>query len=163
MFGLMEVSTPKTGILRSCCGFLHQPKNITTIPYPYISTLLNANFDFDVSVANDVAIDMAKYTLPDKSMQWSPCPELRTLTNGNGRYMMKLNDCSAIYTFYQWRMHINININKKANLSRFRWYGTWLEKLHSFWKWHPKTGTRQIWRVIFIGATFFARRYYIQV
>ena len=40
------------------------PKNTRTIPYHFISTLLNANFDFDVSVANDVAIDVAKYTLP---------------------------------------------------------------------------------------------------
>ena len=35
------------------------------IPY-FISALLNANFDFDVSVANDVAIDVAKCTLPGK-------------------------------------------------------------------------------------------------
>ena len=26
------------------------------------------------------------------------------------------------------------------------------KKLHSFWQWQPKTGTRQIWRVIFIGG-----------
>ena len=32
--------------------------NITKISYHFISTLLNANFDFDVSVANDVAIDV---------------------------------------------------------------------------------------------------------
>ena len=70
------------------------PTNITTIPYNFISTLLNANFDFDVSVANDVAIDIAKYILPDKVI-------LRTLTNGNGRYILKLNYCSGIYTFYQ--------------------------------------------------------------
>ena len=30
------------------------PKNITTIPYHFISTLLNVNFDSDVTVANDV-------------------------------------------------------------------------------------------------------------
>ena len=54
--------------------------------------LLNANFDFDVSVANDVAIDVAKCALPGKVMQWSPCPEVHTLTNENGRYIMKLND-----------------------------------------------------------------------
>ena len=68
------------------------PKNITTIPYHFILTLLNANFDFDVSVANDVAIDVAKCALPGKVMQWSPCPEVHTLTNENGRYIMKLND-----------------------------------------------------------------------
>ena len=39
------------------------------IPYHFISTLLNANFDFDVSVANDVTIDVAKYALPGKVMQ----------------------------------------------------------------------------------------------
>ena len=44
-------------------------KNNTTIPYHFISTLLNANFDLDVSVANDVAIDVAKYVLPGKVMQ----------------------------------------------------------------------------------------------
>ena len=67
-------------------------KNITTIPYHFISTLLNANFDVDVSVANDIAIDVAKWALPGMVMQWSPCPELQTLTNENGRYIMKLND-----------------------------------------------------------------------
>ena len=74
--GLMELSTPKTEgklhhkfSLRFWCGYLHQPKHITTIPYHFISTLLNANFDFDVSVVNDVAIDVAKCTLPDKVMQ----------------------------------------------------------------------------------------------
>ena len=37
------------------------------------------------------------------------------------------------------------------------------KKLHSFRQWQPKTGTRQIWRVIFIGVTFYARRYDTQV
>ena len=78
--------------LRFWCGYLHQPKNITTIPYHFISTLLNSNFDFDVSVANDVAIDVAKCALPSKVMQWSPCPEVCTLTNENQCYIMKLND-----------------------------------------------------------------------
>ena len=45
------------------------PKNITTIPYHFISTLLNVNFEFDVTVANDVAIDVAKCILPGKVMQ----------------------------------------------------------------------------------------------
>ena len=67
-------------------------KNITTIPYHFISTLLNVNFDFDVTVANDIAIDVAKCSLPVKVMQRSPCLEMRTLTNDNGRYMIKLND-----------------------------------------------------------------------
>ena len=83
--------------LRFWCGYLHQPKNITTIPYHFISTLLNVNFDFDVTVANDVAIDVVKCSLPGKLMQWSPCPEVRTLTNENGRYMIKLNDYRFFY------------------------------------------------------------------
>ena len=46
-----------------------KPKNTTAIPYHFHSTLLNANYDFDVSVANYIAIDMAKNTLPGKEMQ----------------------------------------------------------------------------------------------
>ena len=42
---------------------------------------LNANFDFDVSLANDVAIGVAKYALPGKVIQGSPCPEVRSLIN----------------------------------------------------------------------------------
>ena len=105
-FGLMELSTPKTegklhhALSAWCISFPSvfgvdtsiSPKNITAIPYNFISTHLNANFDFDVSVANDVAIDVAKCALPGKVMQWSPCPEVRTLINEDGRYIMKLND-----------------------------------------------------------------------
>ena len=40
-------------------------KNITMIPYHFISTLLNAYFDFDVSVA----IDIAKKALPGKDIR----------------------------------------------------------------------------------------------
>ena len=108
----MELSTPKTEgklhhALRAWCISFPSvfgvdtsisPKNITTIPYHFISTLLNANFDFDVSVANDVAIDVAKCALPGKVMQWWPCPEMRTLTNENGRYIMKLN--TFVVKFY---------------------------------------------------------------
>ena len=48
---------------------------------------------------------------------------------------------------------MNIGINKKAISSSLHWYESWLEKkLHSFRQWQPKTGTRQIWRVIFIGG-----------
>ena len=61
-------------------------------PYHFISTLLNANYDFQVSVANDVAIDVASFALPGKVMQWSPCPEMGTSTNENERYIMQLND-----------------------------------------------------------------------
>ena len=64
------------------------PKNITMIPYHFISALLNANFDVNV------AIGVAQWALPGKVMQGSPCPEMRTLTNENGRYIMKLNDIS---------------------------------------------------------------------
>ena len=67
-------------------------KNITTIPYHFISTLINANFYFDVSVANDVAIDVAKCALLGKELQGSPCPEVCMLNNENGLYIMKLND-----------------------------------------------------------------------
>ena len=59
------------------------PKNITTIPYHFISTLLNAHFDFDISVANDAAIDVAKWALLDKVMQWSSCPRVQSLTYEN--------------------------------------------------------------------------------
>ena len=48
---------------------------------------LNANFDFDVTVANDIA----KCALPGKVMQGSPCLEVQTLTNENGCFIMKLN------------------------------------------------------------------------
>ena len=41
------------------------PKHITTIHNHFILTLLNASFDFDVSIANDIA----KSTLPGKMMQ----------------------------------------------------------------------------------------------
>ena len=119
----MELSTPKTeGKLHHarawCISFPSvfgvdtsiSPKNITTIPYHFISTLLNANFDVDVSVANDVA----KCALPGKVMQWSPCPEVRTLTNENGRYIMKLNDKTMhpiefkAKFIYNWKYRNNI-------------------------------------------------------
>ena len=58
------------------------------IPYHFILTLSNANFDLDVTVTNDVA----KSTLLGKVMLGSPCLEVRTLTNENRRYRMKLND-----------------------------------------------------------------------
>ena len=45
------------------------PKNIATIPYHFISTLLNAYLAFDVSVAYDVAINVAKCTISGKLMQ----------------------------------------------------------------------------------------------
>ena len=56
---------------------------------------LNANFDLDVSVAYAVA----KCAVPGKVMQGSPCPEVRTLTNENGRFIMKLNDLHFLAEF----------------------------------------------------------------
>ena len=63
-------------------------KNITIIPYHFISTLLNANFDFDVTVANDVA----KCALSGKVMKESSYPEVSIFTNENERFIMKLYD-----------------------------------------------------------------------
>ena len=48
------------------------------IPNDFISTVLNSNFDIDASVANNVAIDVAKRALPGKVMQGSPCQDERT-------------------------------------------------------------------------------------
>ena len=39
-------------------------KNITMISYHFTSTIVNTNFDFVISVANDIAINVAKCTLP---------------------------------------------------------------------------------------------------
>ena len=50
------------------CGYLRQPTKYYN-DYHFISTLLNPNFDFYVSVANDVAIDVAKCALLGKVMQ----------------------------------------------------------------------------------------------
>ena len=59
-------------------------------------------FYFDISVVNniaiDIAIDVAKSSLPGKVMQGSPCPEVRTLTIGNWHYIMKLNDTHFLHT-----------------------------------------------------------------
>ena len=69
------------------------PKNIT-IPYHFISVLLNANFDFYVNVADDIAITLLSVHF---WMQGPPCPEVYTLTNENRRYKMKLNKTFSIY------------------------------------------------------------------
>ena len=55
-------------------------------PSHFILALLNTNSDFDVSIANNLAIDIAKCTLPGKVMQTSPCQAVCTLTDENGRY-----------------------------------------------------------------------------
>ena len=69
----VHVSTPhRKGKLHLTIPTLYtpiNPKNISTIPYHFNLTLLNANFDFDDSVANDLAIDVAKCELPDEVMQ----------------------------------------------------------------------------------------------
>ena len=58
-------------------------------PDHFISTILNANFDFSVTVANDAAIETAKSVLPRKVVQGSPCPDMSTLTNENRCNIMK--------------------------------------------------------------------------
>ena len=69
LFGSMELSTPETDgklhkfSLPICSGYLYQPQNITTITYHFILTLLNTYIDLDVSVANDVIIDVANATV----------------------------------------------------------------------------------------------------
>ena len=65
--------------------YLTSQTNHLINPYHFISTLLNANFDFDV----DVTIDIAKCALPGKVMQRSHCMEVRILTNENECYIMK--------------------------------------------------------------------------
>ena len=51
------------------CGYLHQSIKYYKDSLSFYSTFLNANFDFDVSVAIEVAIDVAKCTLPGKVMK----------------------------------------------------------------------------------------------
>ena len=85
--------------------------NIRTIPYHFISTRLN----IDVTVANDVVIDFAKCSLPGKVMQWSPCLEVRTLTNENGRYMIKLNDIGT-RQIIRYRATVTLRRLQKSNM-----------------------------------------------
>ena len=56
-------------------------KKITTIPHHFISTVLNAYFDFNVSFANDVAIDVLSGHFRVRWCRGLPCPEVHTLTN----------------------------------------------------------------------------------
>ena len=67
-------------------------KNITMIPYHFISAVININFDFDVSIAND----FAKSTLPGKVIQGTPCLEVCSSTNENERDLIKLNDMQML-------------------------------------------------------------------
>ena len=62
--GLLKVSTTKNGGKTSSCssfsfGYLRQPKTYFIDPYHLISTLLKIIYDFDISFANDIAIDIA--------------------------------------------------------------------------------------------------------
>ena len=99
--------------LRFWCGY---PKNIAMISYNFISVYLSDSFDLDVSIANDVYIDLAKWAPPGKVMQGSPCSEVHTITYKNGRYVMKLNDwfinCRGIWGDVKiWsneKIHLNI-------------------------------------------------------
>ena len=80
IFGVDESIHSKNGgkLHHVRSGFLHPPKNTTIILYHVILTLLNANFDLDISVANDVANKVAKSKLPGKFMQGSPYQEVST-------------------------------------------------------------------------------------
>ena len=51
--------------------------------------------------ANDVAIDVTKRTLSGKMIQGSHCPEVFTLTDENGCYIMKLNDMCLLQLLLQ--------------------------------------------------------------
>ena len=127
--GLMEVSTPKwmelhharsTWFIRFPSVFgvdtAINPKNIAMISYNFVSVYLNDSFDLDVSIANDVSIDLAKCAPPGKVMQGPPCSKVRTFTNINGRYVMKLNDWFINCRFFLgdvkiWsneKIHLNI-------------------------------------------------------
>ena len=100
-------------------------QKITTIPYHFISTLLNVNSDFDDTVANDVTFDVAKRSLPGKVMQWSPCLEVHTLTNENGRYMIKLNDSlitTCFVTFQWWELKQKHNIPDPSAQTPKHWH-----------------------------------------
>ena len=57
------------------------------ITYHFISTLLNAYFDSNISLAKDAAIDIVKCALLDKVMQGSPCPKVCPVTNENWCYL----------------------------------------------------------------------------
>ena len=77
--------------LRFWCGYLQQPKKYYNDSLSfYFDAFKHYNFDFDVSVANDIAIDVARCALPGKVMQGSPCPEVGSSTNENWCYIMKL-------------------------------------------------------------------------
>ena len=63
------------------------------ISYHIISTLLNANYDFEFS--DDNALLLA---LQSKVMQGSPCPVVYNSTNETALYKMKFYDMKIIST-----------------------------------------------------------------
>ena len=67
--------------LQFWCGHLHQPKKYynDSLSFYFDAFKLNACLDFDISVAKDVAIDVAKCALTGKVMNESPCSEVGTL------------------------------------------------------------------------------------
>ena len=103
IFGLMEVSLPKTeGKAHDAYVFtpflMWIPPSIPKISQRF-PILLNAIFDFDVSVA----IDVANCALPGKVMY-----------DKNGRYIRKLNYFD-VYNIFLYNNHTDYN----QNLSEF--------------------------------------------
>ena len=100
--------------------------------------------DFDLNLANEDAIDVAKCALPGKYMQWSPFPELSTSTNGNRSYMIMVSldynsDLRALQGFPRWNFLENwlwirsnmlslFNVRQKS--LRFRFISTWPQSWH---------------------------------
>ena len=64
-------------------------KNISKIFYYLISNLLNVYYDFDIYVANDITIDVAKRAFPGKVMQGTSLPHVNLKTHGRWGYIMK--------------------------------------------------------------------------
>ena len=65
----------------------YKPKKYYNNSLSFYFDTLNTNFDFEVSLANDIAIDVVKCTPPCTLMQGSSCPDVCTLTNENGCYI----------------------------------------------------------------------------
>ena len=151
----MEVSTPKIPGKLHHAQMMHKfpsifgvdtannPKNITMTPYHFISRLLNDNYDFDVSVA----IDVARFVLSGKVMKWSTCPEVPTLPNENGHYIMKLDDCcqptylslkassaTTVWTMVPGLVFLGVStvsLNRALDLARVDYFNTpgrWINK-----------------------------------
>ena len=52
--------------LRVWCGYVHQPQKYYNDSLSFYFDAFNANYDFEVSVANDVAIEVDRLALPGK-------------------------------------------------------------------------------------------------